>query len=436
MDPSIPFHNIPIQSFQNPCNLSYIAIPLIPNSTSDEKSNSIIQNTTHNHPLKKIEMIKDFEWINYLCEKKEINYVIDFLNNHDPSMIDFKSLDLQELEDVAIINVPKEFQSVAQDQYKRLLRFGGLDSNENIGVKSGALDKEHYNDKYNDFYDLNDPWINNEGDGEETQKNSKEKKDKKMAIPEVYYKDFYVNKGNLTDLLKASGYNERLKLLETFDELLEKSEKDTHMPEKRKRSEKEKKLIEKHTTKRKLQKKIKPNNNGVEFLNPYAMNNPFMLQENNFVMPNLKYNPFVYNKNPINQNSQMNNFPTGIINEQFLEKIKKEQQTLPPPYIDINDFSNLGVDFLNMMFQNNGNKLAINFPLANNAEFQIEPIQVENSINLEGIQEKNQCLEQEKNAKKKSKNLDFKAKHKNSFQNNENKNVYIEISENENSPQR
>ena len=430
-----------------PANLSIIPIA-IPETLNDITPIHIFPKETNEKKITKdekddkLKSTSDFEWMSYLCEKKEINYVIDFLNKTDPSLVNFKSLDLQELEDVTIINVPKEFQSVAQDQYKRLLRFGGLDSNENIGFKSGALDKEHYNDKYNDFYDLEDPWIND--DDEEN--HEKGKKDiKKMAIPTVFYKDFNAIKGSLAEFLKTSCYNDRIKLLENFDMLLEKNEKDLGI-EKKKKSEKARKINEvlggdnKTSTKKKPKKKVKPNSD-VEFLNPYAaaMNNPFIQfpepnLPNNFVVANMKFNPFIYNKNMIPTNNILTNISSGLMNEQFIDKIKSEQNL--PNYLDINSMGNLGVDFLNMMFNNNGGKMPSNFPLNTAGDFQIDSLKLPNNLNKSMDDGQMKKFDKEKSIKKK-KNTDIKLKNENSKGNFLNENQkYIEIIETEDSPER
>ena len=422
-------------AFITPSNFSLISIENQAEITAPQQISLEKKPINPDHDKRKKEdlsnSIQEFEWINYLCEKKEINYVIDFLNKNDPSLINFKGLDLQELEDVAIINVPKEFQSVAQDQYKRLLRFGGLDSNDNIGKKSGALEKEHYNDKLNDFYDLQDPWIDNEDDGAVDQNNEGKKENKKMAIPEVYYKDFYANKCNLVDFLKTPGYIDRLKLLESFDLLLENNEKE--FPEKKRKSEKERRFGElgekRPNLKKNAKKKVKPNSE-VEFLNPYAMNNnPFMsfpdanLSNNFVVAANMKFNPFLYNKNLINPNNNLlNNLPSGLINDQFLEKLKNEQNI--PSYLDMNNMGSLGVDLLSMIFNNNANAMptGTGFNLPQNNDFQLD-LNMNNNMCLEENQNK------KKNLKKKNKNVDGN----DAFPNSENKN-YIEIIENEDSP--
>lgn len=290
----------------NPQNIALIPLPIMQDSGLERSQQQVFPINPHDHPKhkksnEKIEEPKEnaeeFEWINYLSEKKEINYVMDFINKKSASSINYKALDLQELEDVAIINVPKEFQTVAQDQYKRLLRFGGLDSKENIGLKSGALDKENYNDRYNDYYDLNDPWINDDEEENLKDSNKDKKENKKMAIPEVYYKDFFATKGNLADFVKSTGYIDRMKLLDNFDNILEKNEKEAPVEKKRKFVEKETKNTQEQDkqVKKKLKKKVKPNSD-IEFLNPYNLSNPFLFTEpaNNFVVGILIIKKFYY----------------------------------------------------------------------------------------------------------------------------------------------
>jgi len=463
---SNPDHFPLTPAFINPANFALMAIPLLPDAQladlsqvslpiiiSGEKKAAPLSNNqmeAENKEQKNNQLIQDFEWISYLYEKKEINYVNDFVGKNDPSQINFKALDLPELEDVAIINVPKEFSSVAQDQYKRLLRFGGLDSNENIALKSGALEKEYYNDKYNDYYDLDDPWLNddenhlrgNEQNNKETKdtkdnKDNQEKKNsKKMAIAEVYYKDFFATKGTLADFLKTPGYSDRMKLLDNFDNLMEKEGPNT---EKRKRPEKERKISEgmaekKQPTKKKTMKKVKTNINEVEFINSYPMNNPFLAtafpDNNNFVVSNMKFNPFAC-KNIITApaGNIINNISPGIINDQFLEKMKNDQNLAN--FIDLNNLGSVGVELFNLLM--NGNKLPPGFSLP--PDFQLE-----NLIKLPGIGENiEKNIGGEKNHKKKQRTLDFRNKNepkKNNFPSNDNKNVYIEISENDDEPEK
>ena len=456
-----PDHFTVTPAFIAPQNFALISIPILPEAALTELNPIQLPIIIQNEPKKinptetekkdkkehkniEKELIGDFEWISYVCEKKEINYVNDFMEKKDPALINFKGLDLPELEDVAIINVPKEFSSVAQDQYKRLLRFGGLDTNENIAMKSGAIDQDHYNDKYNDFYDLNDPWICDE---EEQSKNNttniatepKEKKDsKKMAIAEVYYKDFSANKGNLSDFLKTQGYNDRLKLIDNFDNIMDKEETTA----KRKRPEKEKKSIENTdqkpgTTKKKPKKKVKPNTNEVEFINTYPMSNPFLappFPDNNFVVSNLKFNPFVC-KNMVGPPSGniLANISPGMINDQFMEKLKNEQGGLANLF-DLSTLGNVGVDLFNLIITN-GNKLPPGFTLP--PDFQIDNI-LKMPTGMEMQETQDLAMGNDKNNKKKQRSLDFKAKNekKNTFPSNENKNVYIEISENEDEPEK
>lgn len=103
-----------------------------------------------------------FIWHTYPSEKKEISYLKDFTSKNPD--INFHLLDLAELEDCSIVPIPHQFNSVAQDQSNRISRFGGLELKEKIAKKTGAINKDKYRDRDNDFYDLEDKWID---DGEE-----------------------------------------------------------------------------------------------------------------------------------------------------------------------------------------------------------------------------------------------------------------------------
>lgn len=430
----------------NPQNVTIIPVqiisdipPPIQNISSNENSKNFEKPTLE---LEAPKVIEDFEWINYLTERKEINYIQDFLNKKSSMALNYKAIDLQELEDVAIINVPKEFQSVAQDQYKRLLRFGGLDSKDNIAMKSGAIEKEHYNDKFNDFYDTNDPWIND--DEEEAHENNKEVKEtKKMAIPEVYYKDFFANKGNLYEFCKSNGYNERIKLLDNFDNIYEKNEKEHNTNDKkRKLPEKECKVQDingdkpKLPIKKKGKKKVKTNAD-IEYINPYNIPNPFLFAEpNNFVVGNLLINSGEDNFLAPNLINKMNNVPNSALirGDQIFDKIKNVHSPSFNNMIDMNNLGNIGVDLFNILFNNNG-KIQAGFPIGanlGNIDFNIDPIALSNlNINM-GMELNKKVANKEINNKKKGKNLDFKSKREqnlSTFNNNDSNNLVIEINE-------
>lgn len=63
-----------------------------------------------------------------------------------------------------------------------------------------------------------------------------------MAIPEVFYSDFYCNKGDPKDLLESSGYKDRKKLVEGFTLELEEEEKLLTIKEKKNKKNKIKPL--------------------------------------------------------------------------------------------------------------------------------------------------------------------------------------------------
>ena len=79
-----------------------------------------------------------------------------------------------------------------------------------------------------------------------------------MAIPEVFYSDFYCNKGDPKDLLESSGYKERRKLFEGFTLELEEEEKLLTIKEKKQKKNKIKSLPKSiHFPKEKKNKKEK-----------------------------------------------------------------------------------------------------------------------------------------------------------------------------------
>lgn len=87
-------------------------------------------------------MKNTFAWIQYDGETTTLNYVDDFLKQTTGVIggsLDYVKLDLVEFEDAGKEHHHSQVSSITDDLYKRILRYGQVESTSRIAKKSGAI---------------------------------------------------------------------------------------------------------------------------------------------------------------------------------------------------------------------------------------------------------------------------------------------------------
>jgi hypothetical protein len=154
-----------------------------------------------------------------------------------------------------------------------------------------------------------------------------------MAISEVFYSDFYCNKGDPKDLLESSGYKERKKLFEGLNRELDEEEKLLTTKEKKPKKQKIASNLSKSgdLPKEKKAKKSKNTKNSsnetsmLPILGPDMLNLPFL---QNFIKNYNSMGSIIYGVNPSGDRQEMMDVYEGDPKK----KIKKNNE---PQIIEI-----------------------------------------------------------------------------------------------------
>lgn len=158
-------------------------------------------------PVKKPLETQKYTWLSFSAEKKEINYMKRFINRYREK-IDPEELGIPELSGEIIENyqsgVPSNLTDVADNIMKRIRRYGELDCLYAFARRSDPKMSE--NDLYDNFYDQNDPFIDDAGF-------DKTFEARKPLMPESKIDDFFCVPGEIVDLMEKGFLGDREKLL-------------------------------------------------------------------------------------------------------------------------------------------------------------------------------------------------------------------------------
>eukprot|EP00828_Plagiopyla_frontata_P047414 TRINITY_DN8758_c0_g1_i1.p2 TRINITY_DN8758_c0_g1~~TRINITY_DN8758_c0_g1_i1.p2 ORF type:complete len:301 (-),score=75.13 TRINITY_DN8758_c0_g1_i1:173-1075(-) len=207
----------------------------------------------------------------------------------------------------------------------RLKLYGRLDYSKNISKKTGAFQKElgTYNAKHNNYYDADDPFI----DDGNFQENLVEDNEFKMAIPSVFWQDFSCVKGNINDLKNSKEYQQKLEVKKEVNKQIEKSnEKENEEELEKKRSQMQAKVIKKQPEtilpkQQSLQTKSIQKNEKAQFKE--TKKNASNLKE---ILISEEKDVEIIETKPANQNFQKQQLQNVFPNGQNLEQILMQYQ--------------------------------------------------------------------------------------------------------------
>lgn len=199
--------------------------------------------------------VKEFQVIAYDLEKcKTIQYIEDFLRSNQSNNIDYLKLNLEEHQEINEVHTHKQISSLANDLLKRLQKYGDIEENNKIAMRSGAYNKPIAKEnKANNYYDANDPWID---DGYQDKL-----EDQRMELPAATYDDFVSVAGSITQFYQSAEYKQKLQTMKEFNEKNKQNEQKQMLESKK---SKKKQKVDKEQYKKKFMEQLEQMHNPVK----------------------------------------------------------------------------------------------------------------------------------------------------------------------------